>query len=71
MFRDLELLETLQQNIKSIEQHELCSTSNDGGESVDDFAFDSLFDIKCFAQKDDPELQRFECSCLDLPTVKV
>ena len=51
-----------------IEQYKLCGdtspTTGDGGDgdasqSVNDFTFETLFDIKCLVQKDDPELQRF------------
>ena len=60
--RNLELLETLQQNIKAIDEHELCGGATGDDKDVgggNDFSFEMLFDIKCLVQKDDPVLQRF------------
>lgn len=48
--------------MRMIEEHDLCrwtSSTNDDDQSVSDFSFDTLFDIKCLVQKDDPELQMF------------
>ena len=72
-FRDLELLESLEQSINMIEQYKLYNdtsaiTGDDGGTSqnVNVFTFETLFDIKCLVQKDDPELQRFVFCVLNL-----
>ena len=54
-----------------IEQYKLYNdtsaiTGDGGGQSVNVFTFETLFDIKCLVQKDDPELQRFVFCVLNL-----